>query len=49
MQAAIDDLLMRGFDHAKVSVLASDSAIKAKLGRSYKSTTEFEDDPDVRA
>ncbi len=47
MQAAIDDLLMRGFDHAELSVLASDSAIKAKLGRSYKSTTEFEDDPDV--
>ncbi len=47
MQAAIDELLMRGFDHAELSVLASDSAIKAKLGRSYKNTTEFEDDPDV--
>lgn len=47
MQTAIDELLMRGFDHAELSVLASDRAIKDKLGRSYKSTTEFEDDPDV--
>lgn len=47
LQAAIDELLMHGFDHAELSVLANDKSIRAKLGRSYNSTTEFEDDPDV--
>ncbi len=46
-QAAIDELLSAGFDHAELSVLASEAAIISKLGRSYASTTEFEDDPDV--
>lgn len=46
-QAAIDDLLSAGFDHAELSVLASEPAIMSKLGREYKTTTEFEDDPDV--
>lgn len=47
LQAAIDELLTRGFDHAELSVLARERAIMDKLGRSYESTTEFEDDPDV--
>ena len=47
LQAAIDDLLTQGFDHAELSILASDKAIRAKLGDTYSSTTEFEDDPDV--
>lgn len=46
-QAAIDELLSAGFDHAELSVLASEAAITAKLGHGYESTTEFEDDPDV--
>ncbi len=46
-QAAIDELLMRGFDHAELSVLASERAVRDKLGHDYTSTTDLEDDPDV--
>lgn len=42
-QAAVDELLTHGFDYAELSVLASEEAIKSKLGRSYRSTGEFED------
>jgi len=45
LQAAIDELLTHGFDQAELSVLANEGAITTKLGRSYASTTEFEDDP----
>jgi hypothetical protein len=37
-QAAIDDLLMAGFDHGD---------IKSKLEREYQSTAEFEDNPEA--
>jgi hypothetical protein len=47
LQTAIDELLTRGFDHAELSVLGSEKDIAAKLGRSYQSTSELEDDPDV--
>lgn len=47
LQATIDELLSEGFDHAELSVLASEQAIKDKLGHDYRSTAEFEDDPDV--
>jgi hypothetical protein len=47
LQSAIDELLVSGFDHAELSVLASEKAIIEKLGRSFASTTEFKDDPDV--
>lgn len=47
LQSAIDELLMHGFDHAAISVLASEQTITAKIGRTYTSTTELEDDPDV--
>jgi len=46
-QAAIDELLMKGFDHAELSVLASERAVRDKLGHDYTSTTDLEDDPDV--
>ncbi len=46
-QAAIDELLTAGFDHAELSVLASERAIKDKLGHDYRLTAELEDDPDV--
>jgi hypothetical protein len=44
-QAAIDDLLLAGFDHAAINVLANEHTVKSELGREYKSTAEFEDDP----
>jgi hypothetical protein len=49
LQASIDELLTKavGFDHADLSVLANESDILKKLGRSYQSTRELEDDPDV--
>jgi hypothetical protein len=46
-QAAIDDLLMAGFDHAEINVLAHEETVKSTLGREYGSTAEFEDDPDA--
>jgi hypothetical protein len=46
-QAAIDDLLSSGFDIADINVLAHEDAVRTKLGRAYKSTTEFMDDPDA--
>ncbi len=47
-QAAVDDLLNHAhFDHADLSVLASQRAVLDKLGRPYASTRELEDDPDV--
>jgi hypothetical protein len=47
LQEAVDKLMDHGFSHAAISVLASEQAIAAKLGRAYQSTTELEEDPDV--
>ena len=47
LQKAIDGLLTHGYNEAALSVLASEQAMVAKLGRTYLSTTEFEDDPDA--
>lgn len=44
-ETAIDDLLVNGFDLAEISVLAKDQTIQSKIGRTYRSTKEFEDDP----
>jgi len=46
-QAAIDDLLLAGFDHGDINVLAHEETVKSKLGREYKSTAEFEDNPEA--
>ena len=46
-QAAIDDLLLAGFDSADINVLAHEDTVTSKLGRAYKSTAEFKDDPDA--
>jgi len=45
-QAAIDDLLSVGFDHADINVLAHEDTITSKLGPAHAST-ELGDDPDV--
>jgi hypothetical protein len=47
LQGTIDELLTAGFDHAEISVLANEQAIRDKLGHDYTSTAELEDDPDV--
>jgi hypothetical protein len=46
-QAAIDDLLLAGFDHGDINVLAHEDTVKTKLGREYRSTAEFEDNPEA--
>jgi uncharacterized membrane protein YphA (DoxX/SURF4 family) len=46
-QAAIDDLLLAGFDHGDINVLAHEETVKSKLGREYQSTAEFEDNPEA--
>ena len=46
-QAAIDDLLLAGFDHGDINVLAHKDTIDSKLGREYWSTAEFEDNPEA--
>lgn len=47
LQAAIDDLLTNGFDRADLSLLASDEAVREKLGHGFTSVTELEDNTAV--
>ena len=46
-QAAIDELLTAGFDHADINVLAHEDTVTSKLGSTYRSTAEFEDNPEA--
>jgi hypothetical protein len=47
LQNAVDALLTHGFDHSALSVLANAKTVGAKLGHSYSSTADLEDDPDA--
>jgi len=47
LHATVDELLTSGFDHAELSVLACEQTVREKLGHNYKSTADFEDDPDA--
>lgn len=47
LQAAVDDLLIGGFDRSQMSLLASQRAIEDKLGHLYDKVAELEDDADV--
>ena len=47
LQAAVDDLLSHGFDRAELSILAPIHTVKEKLGHSFQSVTELEDDMHV--
>jgi hypothetical protein len=47
LQAAIDELLSSGFHRAELSLLASESAVKEKLGSGFASARVVEDDPAV--
>ena len=44
LQNAIDELLSSGFNRAEVSLLASESAVEAKLAHKYRKSSELEDD-----
>jgi hypothetical protein len=45
LEAAVDQLEISGFDRAAISVLASDAAVRDRLGGLYKSAADIEDDP----
>jgi hypothetical protein len=47
LQEAIDELLTSGFDQGCLSVLGNEKAIEDKLGHSYGSTKDLEDNPNV--
>lgn len=47
LRAAVDELLIRGFDRADLSLLASHHAVEEKLGHVYEKVAEIEDDPTV--
>jgi hypothetical protein len=47
LQAAVDELLVHGFDRAEISLLAGEKAIEQKLGHVYQKVTDLEDDPET--
>jgi len=47
LQAAIDDLLVHGFDRAELSLLASSETVDEKLGHHYTKVSDLEDDADA--
>lgn len=46
LQAAMDELLLSGFTHTDLSVLADAKTVEKKLGHSYKQVTDEKDNPD---
>lgn len=47
LQAAIDELLMAGFDRAELSILATEDALRSTFGNRFKRSAELEDVDDV--
>ena len=47
LEAAVDELLISGFDRAELSLLASEPAVQEKLGHLYDKVSELEDDAAV--
>lgn len=47
LQSAIDELESSGFNRAELSLLASEDAIREKLGHVYRKNTDLEDNPDA--
>lgn len=47
LEAAIDELLSSGFSRAELSLLAGSETVRSKLGHTFTSTRELEDDVDV--
>jgi hypothetical protein len=45
LQAAMYDLLIAGFSRFDISMLASEDAVREKLGRQFWTSRELEDDP----
>ncbi len=47
LQAAVDALLIAGFDRSYLSLLAAQNSIEAKLGHRFEKVSELEDEPEV--
>ena len=47
LENAADELLINGFNHADLSLLAADQAIEARLGHKFERVADLEDDPGV--
>lgn len=45
LERAVFELETHGFDRAAISLLATEHAVKAKLGKEYRRVEEMEDDP----
>lgn len=48
LEYTIDELQEHGFDRAEISLLASEEAVRKKLGHAYRKVAELEDDEAVR-
>jgi len=44
LEAAVDELLSHGFDHAELSLLAGEQAVEQKLGHRFERVSQLEDD-----
>jgi hypothetical protein len=47
LRAAVDELLLSGFDRAEISMLAGEKVVEHKLGHVYQRVSELEDDMSV--
>src|SRR5215468_181366 len=47
LQAAVDALLIAGFDRSHLSLLAGQNTIEAKLGHRFEKVAELEDEPEA--
>ena len=47
LDAAVEDLLAAGFKKADMSLLASEDAVRRKLGHRYERVQDMEDEPDA--
>lgn len=45
LESTVDELLVRGFDRADISLLAGQEAVERELGHRYERVAELEDDP----
>ena len=47
LRAAVDELLISGFDRSDISVVAGRRSVERKLGAMYDDVTDLEDEPDA--
>ncbi len=47
LRAAVDELLMSGFDRFDINVLAGRRSVECKFGAMYDDVADLEDDPEA--